>query len=198
MWTVDQAGPVMPVAPNLRRADEEDALLEWARREVTSLYLERAAEFRNYAISLVHDEELALDALQEAFMRYFAALCDGARIHAPRAWVYRVMHNYLSDRQKEYRVRNETSIDYISTRLCQKENPERKCLHRELWGLVRNTLTAREYACFRLRSDGLRYDEIAATLRVRSGTVGALLSRAVRKMRVVLGLAEGDASWAGF
>jgi DNA-binding CsgD family transcriptional regulator len=67
-----------------------------------------------------------------------------------------------------------------------------------LWDLVRKTLTAREYACFRLRSDGLRYDEIAATLRLRSGTVWALLSRAVRKMRLVLGLAEGDASWAGF
>jgi DNA-directed RNA polymerase specialized sigma24 family protein len=112
MWTVDQTGPVMPLAPNLRRVEREDALRECARREVTSLYLERAAEFRNYAISLVHDEELALDALQEAFMRYFAALCAGTRIHAPRA-VYRVMHNYLSDRQKEYRVRNETSIDYI-------------------------------------------------------------------------------------
>jgi len=41
---------------------------ERARREVSSLYLERAVEFRNYAISLVHDEEVAMDALQEAFL----------------------------------------------------------------------------------------------------------------------------------
>jgi len=198
MWTADQSGPVMPEAPNPWPAEREDALREYARREATFLYLERAAEFRNYAIALVHDEELALDALQEAFMRYFAALSDGARIHAPRAWVYRVMHNYLSDRQKEYRVRNETSIDHIPTPLSQAENPERECLQHELLDLVRKTLTAREYACFRLRSDGLRYDEIAAMLRLRSGTVGALLSRAVRKMRLVLGFAEGDASWAGF
>ena len=198
MWTVDQAGPVMPVAPDPRPVDEEDALLEWARHEVTSLYLERAAEFRNYAIALAHDEELALDALQEAFMRYFVALCDGTRIHSPRAWVYRVMHNYLSDRQKEYRARHETSIERISTRSCRRNDVEGKCLQHELLGLVRRTLTTREYACFRLRSDGLRYDEIAATLRVRSGTVGALMSRALRKMRAVLGIAEGDASWAGF
>jgi len=197
MWTADQAGPVMPVAPDPRRVETDHALLEWARREVTSLYLERAAEFRNYAISRVHDEEAALDALQEAFMRYFAALCGGTRIHSPRAWVYRVMHNYLSDRQKEYRTRNVTSIEQVPTRFRRKEDLERQCFQHELLGLVRKTLTAREYACFRLRSDGLRYEEIAATLQVRSGTVGALMSRAVRKMRVVLGLAEGDASWAG-
>lgn len=198
MWTVEQAGAVMPVVPHPQRRDAEAALLERSRREVTSLYLERAAEFRNYAISLVHDEQLALDALQEAFMRYFAALCDGARIRAPRAWIYRVMHNYLSDRQKEYQTRNVSSIERIPTRLRRREDLERQCLQHELLGLVRKTLTAREYACFRLRSDGLRYDEIAAALRVRSGTVGALMSRGIRKMRVVLGLAEGDASWAGF
>jgi len=172
-------------------------LAEFAEREVTSLYLERAAEFRNYAIALVHDEELALDALQEAFMRYYEALCDGARIHAPRAWLYRVLHNYLSDRLKEYRVRHETSIEHIPVRFCRREDVEDTCLRHEMLGLVRKTLTAREYACFRLRSDGMDYAEIAAALRVRSGTVGAMMSRSVRKMRIALGLAEGGASWAG-
>jgi len=171
---------------------------ERARREVSSLYLERAVEFRNYAISLVHDEEVAMDALQEAFLRYFAALSEGACIHAPRAWIYRVLHNYLTDRQKEYRVRHETSIEQLGVPFRCNEDMESQCQQHELLGLVRKTLTAREYACFRLRSDGFRYEEIAAALSVRSGTVGAMMSRAIRKMRVALGLVEGDASCVDF
>lgn len=173
-------------------------LAERARHQVTALYLERAAEFRHYAIALAHDEQMALDALQEAFMRYFAALCGGTRIDAPRAWIYRVMHNYLTDRRKEYRARNETSLERLRTPPCRGEDLEKKCLQQEILAIVRKTLTAREYACFRLRSDGLRYDEIAARLQIRSGTVGAMMSRAVRKMRTAMGLAEGGAAWAGY
>src|SRR5581483_5362484 len=71
-----------------------------AQREVSALYEERAEEFLHYAIALGRDQELARDALQEAFMRYFVALCSGTQIAAPRAWIYRVLHNYLLDRIK--------------------------------------------------------------------------------------------------
>ncbi|MBZ5580075.1 MAG: LuxR C-terminal-related transcriptional regulator, partial [Acidobacteriia bacterium] len=44
-------------------------------------------------------------------------------------------------------------------------------------------LTEREFACLRLRAEGLDYAEIASALGIRSGTVGALLARAQKKIR---------------
>lgn len=58
-------------------------------------------------------------------------------------------------------------------------------------------LAPRELECVRLRIEGMRYDEIAAALDIRPGTVGALLARAVTKLRRTFGgppVAEGTPS----
>jgi DNA-directed RNA polymerase specialized sigma24 family protein len=44
-------------------------------------------------------------------------------------------------------------------------------------------LSPREIECVRLRAEGLRYEEIAGVLGLQSGTVGALLARAHKKIR---------------
>ncbi|MGH9582823.1 MAG: sigma factor-like helix-turn-helix DNA-binding protein [Bryobacteraceae bacterium] len=53
-------------------------------------------------------------------------------------------------------------------------------------------MTAGEYKCLRLRTEGLRYEEIAAKLNLSTGTVGTLLSRAVGKLRRTLIPAGGE------
>jgi DNA-binding CsgD family transcriptional regulator len=52
-------------------------------------------------------------------------------------------------------------------------------MSRRYWGL----LSPRELECFRLRAEGLRYQEIAEVMVLRAGTVGALLARVQRKIR---------------
>jgi len=198
MWSFSEAGPGVSAVPaTVRqqpmvslpqgRADASNVeLAEDAQRETARLYMERAAELRHYAYALTRNEELARDALQEAFMRYFVALCEGKRIGAPRAWLYRVTHNYVKDRRKEYRTRYEQSIECTPACSDRKQDVERSCLHRELLDLVRTTLTRRELECFQLRAEGLEYAEIASRLRLSSGTVGALISRAVHRIRRVV------------
>jgi len=189
MWSFSQTGPVASAASSTAPFPQGCAgsgrveLAENAQRETERLYLERAAELRHYAYALTRNEELARDALQETFMRYFVALCEGTRIEAPRAWLYRVTHNYLNDRRKEYRTRFETSIECTPACPYHEQDVERACLHRELRDIIRATLTRREYECFQLRAEGMEYGEIAAALRLSSGTVGALISRAVRRIR---------------
>ncbi len=163
---------------------------ERAQEAVTALYAERAPEFLHYAHSLGRNEELARDAVQEAFMRYFVALCQGEEIVSPRPWLYRVLHNYVLDRVEERRRDESRPIGEIAGR---DADPERQYLQREMAGLVRHSLTAREYDCIRLRTEGLRYEEIATTLRVSSGTVGALISRAMRKLGGAVGKRPGEA-----
>ncbi len=159
-----------------------------AEAAVTALYGERVPEFLNYAHSLGRNEELARDAVQEAFLRYFVALCQGEEIVSPRSWVYRVLHNYVLDRVEERRRDENQRIGDIAG---HDADPERQCLRREIAGIIRHSLTAREYDCIRLRTEGLRYEEIATTLSVSNGTVGALISRAMRKLGGAAGRRSG-------
>jgi DNA-directed RNA polymerase specialized sigma24 family protein len=46
-----------------------------------------------------------------------------------------------------------------------------------------SNLSPGESECVRLRAEGLRYEEIAGVLSMRTGTVGALLARAHKKIR---------------
>lgn len=156
---------------------------ERAEQEVTALYRERGSEFLGYAIRLGRNEDLAKDALQEAFLRYFVSLCGGQEIGSPRAWIYRVMHNYLLDRMKQANARNECSL---SESLAYTPQIESACVGREIERLVRGALSRREYECFLLRTEGMRYEEIAARTHLTSGTVGTLLSRSLRKIKRVL------------
>jgi len=190
MWSFTEAVPAVSAvhAAAHQGAVAPVPLAENAQRETAKLYMERAAELQHYAYALTRNEELARDALQEAFMRYFVALCEGKRIGSPRAWLYRVTHNYLQDRRKEYRTRHEQSIECTPVCSDRHQDVERTCQHRELLDIVRATLTRREFECFQLRVEGLEYAEIAGLLRLSSGTVGALISRAVRRIqRVVRG-----------
>jgi DNA-directed RNA polymerase specialized sigma24 family protein len=67
------------------------------RLQVTYLYsAERDGVFRSLIVvglSRAKAEESTL----EAFLRLYAALRNGSKIDAPRAWVYRVAHNLAVD-----------------------------------------------------------------------------------------------------
>jgi DNA-binding CsgD family transcriptional regulator len=62
-------------------------------------------------------------------------------------------------------------------------DPEQLAQRSELACQVFASLTGRETACLRLRSEGRGYAEIAALMRIRPGTVGALLARGRSKIR---------------
>lgn len=53
----------------------------------------------------------------------------------------------------------------------------------ELSRQILDALTPRELECLRLRSEGMRYSEIAEVLSVHTGTVATLLSRCGSRIR---------------
>jgi RNA polymerase sigma-70 factor (ECF subfamily) len=169
------------VAPVRAEAQCEARLTaERAQQDVAALYSERGGELLNYALAVARNEELARDAIQEAFMRYFVARCEGAEIVAPRPWMYRVIHNYLLDCMRQSRSREDAELRRVPAR---GPDIEDECMRREIFDLARRKLSPREYDCFRLRTQGLGYEEIATQLDLKSGTVGALISRAINKLR---------------
>ncbi len=152
-------------------------------QDVVRLYHEFSDGLFRYAFVLAANREGAQDALQEVFLRYFVARTRDRTIERPRAWLFRVLRNYLLDEIKASTVRKEVDIAQLRNYPDKRQDPESDYRLGQILRCLRELLSPRELECFRLRAEGLRYDEIAEVLEVRPGTVGALLARAQQKLR---------------
>jgi RNA polymerase sigma factor (sigma-70 family) len=118
--------------------------------------------------------------VQEGFLRYVQVRQVGEVITAPRAWLYRVIRNYLLD---EIRNNGRSTTEPLKTPVAGSETePDSMHALAALEEELRKTLSPRELECSLLRGSGFRYEEIAAAMNLRPGTVGAMLSRATRKV----------------
>jgi len=151
--------------------------------EVGELYQVHAPSLLRYAGSFSHHSQGASDAVQEVFLRYFVERRYGRTIGNPRAWLYRVLRNYLLDSWKTAESKYEVAVEGVEYLPDQQQDPEsifeQSQMARDLLAL----LSARERECLRLRSQGFSYDEIGDVLGLASGSVGVLLARAYRKFR---------------
>jgi RNA polymerase sigma-70 factor, ECF subfamily len=153
--------------------------------EVIDLYQQNAAGLFRFAEALVRDREMAQDALQEVFLRYFVARSSGQEIQNGKSWLYRVLRNYLLDRVKEAAFKNKASLEEAES-IPDVSDPEKEYFRAFTRKQILEVLAPRELECLQLRAEGFDYKEIAQILNVRSGTVGATLARALNKIRKVL------------
>jgi RNA polymerase sigma factor (sigma-70 family) len=152
-------------------------------QEIAEIYEREAGGILRYAHALAMDRETAHDALQEAFFRFFLCRSAGQPIRSPKGWLFRVARNYVLD-QKRAAARNHAGIEALVNVASPAHCPESASqVAAMLQGLAPIGLSAREMECVRLRTEDLRYEEIAAVLGLRAGTVGALLARAHGKIR---------------
>lgn len=124
---------------------------------------------------------MAEEAVQEIFFRYFLQRVQTGRILHRRTWLFRSMRRYLEEKFAE--LPNCKPSQEIAD---WRQHPESAVQQNEIDRELR-LLAPRELECVRLRIEGMRYEEIASALNIRSGTVGALLARAVGKLRQVFG-----------
>ncbi len=159
-------------------------------RAVLDLYEREAPGLARYAAALGRNRELAQDAVQEAFLRLYVTLEGGERVENERAWLYRVARNYVFDRLRHRAARHAVSVDSREVSELPDAGPsvERRYEQQEILGHAQRLLSAREFDCLRLRVEGLNYREIAQVLDLRSGTVGTMLARGLKKLRRVVGL----------
>jgi RNA polymerase sigma factor (sigma-70 family) len=159
--------------------------------ETAQLYREYARRIERFTTGLAHDPELGADAVQEAFLRYLDVRRAGHGIEKPSAWLHKVAHNYVLDYLAHVRPIRETSDLLPEPAAGAGSCPETAVSDHQLGAQLSATLTARESACLHLRAAGHSYAEIATRLGIRSGTVGALLSRASSRLRHHAGLELG-------
>jgi RNA polymerase sigma-70 factor (ECF subfamily) len=151
--------------------------------EVVDLFRDYASALSRYAASVTRDRELAQDGIQEAFLRYFAARVGGLQVENPRAWLFRVLRNYIFDRHRKSGFVSSVGLEAAGNLADNRQNQQARYEQTEFSELALASLSKREQECMQLRLEGLGYEEIADVLQIRSGTVGALLTRGLKKIR---------------
>jgi RNA polymerase sigma-70 factor (ECF subfamily) len=166
--------------------------------EIVQLYAEHAASLKRHAAVIIQCDDLAGDAVQETFMRYFAQRSFGRVIENPRAWLYQVLRNYLFDRMSETPTPVEGGDASLRGIADPSSGPEEQVCQSEMAGIIAASLSVRERECLGLRSEGFTYGEIAGIMGLKIGTVGALLVRAHNKIRSAAAHSEdGERQLAG-
>jgi len=133
----------------------------------------------------LHDGE---EVVQEAFLALFRHLQRGKSRQNLQGWIFRVAHN-LALKQREA---NQRSLD-IKVRdwtLAERQidpapNPEEQASFTQRWRrmlAVLEALPEEDLYCLRLRTEGLRYREIATVLDISLGAVSISLTRSLARL----------------
>jgi RNA polymerase sigma-70 factor (ECF subfamily) len=154
---------------------------------VSRAYVEWREDVYRYLLLLGLYPPQAQEAAQDVFLRLYTTLRKGGEpIHNQRAWVFRTAHNLgLTLRTREagtlpFDARLEATIADAS------RGPERSLIERERLNSVHRAvsrLSPQQRQCLRLRAEGLKYEEIAATIGISVSTVYEFLRRAVTRLR---------------
>lgn len=126
----------------------------------------------------------AQELAQDSFLKLFLKLSKGEDVENPRAWLYRVAHNFaLRFHQRE------PAFDELDPSFHAREtgpDPEHALIEQERRSaLVRavHGLSPQQRNCLHLRAQGLRYREIAAAIGISTSAVGEFLRRAVTRLK---------------
>jgi RNA polymerase sigma-70 factor (ECF subfamily) len=151
------------------------------------------------ALHLLGDPQEALDLSQEVFLKVFRTLPQFRGQSTLRTWIYRIVLNQASNRQRWWRRRRRSQQVAIEEHTAlhgelpdarEFSMPDRVLQERETAGRVWRALDQLPFeqrAVIVLREiDGLSYEEIATSLNVAVGTVKSRLARARETLRLAL------------
>jgi RNA polymerase sigma-70 factor (ECF subfamily) len=152
------------------------------------------------SLHLLGDSQEALDLSQEVFLKVFRSLNQFRGQSTLRTWIYRIVVNQASNRQRWWRRRHraqqvrledltasrgelpEVRVSSLPDRVLQQRETSQR-----VWRAL-NGLPFDQRAVIVLREiDGLSYEEIATSLDVAVGTVKSRLARAREGLRLALG-----------
>jgi len=167
-------------------AESHPQEIEAVRAAVLEAYHRHAGELSRMAMTLIRNQSLAQDVLQETFLRYFLTRLHGDAVSDERDWLCRVMRGVIADWRRSAALDTEVALE-DATDAAQGSDGEESATRVLPWaGRSARILAPREQECIQLRAQGLEYREIATAMHIDIGTVGTLLNRAVRKLKQVL------------
>jgi RNA polymerase sigma-70 factor, ECF subfamily len=133
----------------------------------------------------VHDGE---EVVQETFLALFRHLQRGKSRQNLQGWIFRVAHNLaLKQRQTNQKSLNSSLPDWTlaEMQIDPAPSPEEQASFTQRWRrmlAVLDALPEEDQYCLRLRTEGLRYREIAAVLDMSLGAVSISLARSLARL----------------
>lgn len=176
---------------------DEQALIAAARRGETQAFNKLITNYQsivfNVAYRILHDEDAAADAAQEAFLSAFHALA-GFRGGSFKAWLLRIVTNACYDHLRALQRRPTSSLDDLQVDpdhslmlLDEAESPEEYAVRQDLGRAIQaglDELPPDQRATLILSDiQGFSYEEIAQATSVSLGTVKSRLSRGRARLR---------------
>ncbi len=157
-----------------------------AAEEVTALFDQFRSPLLRYLWSFRLDHADAEEIVQDVFLSLFRHLGAGKPLPSPSGWIFRVAHN-LAVRQtnRARQIRNLDATAHSGEIADGAFNPEDQFAHSEiqqrLMGVL-NALPEVDRQCIYLRSEGVRYREIAGILGISLGSVAASLAKSLARV----------------
>ncbi len=149
------------------------------------VYEQTRAAICSYVLRLGVPRAQAQEVTQEVYLRLYQTMRKGEEILNMRAWLFRVAHNLALKVRSRERAFDVVSPDWNQFVDRTTESAERIILNREKMERVKfalETLSPQQRNCLYLRSEGLRYREIAEVLGITSSTVNEFLRRAMSRL----------------
>ncbi|GAB3465803.1 RNA polymerase sigma factor SigE [Kineococcus endophyticus] len=195
--TGDTAGRPVPVVPGLPHVEDPATLSPavaastWVPPTWEEVVRDHSARVYRLAYRLTGNRHDAEDLTQEVFVRVFRSLSN----YQPgtfEGWLHRITTNLFLDQvRRKQRIRFDALAEDAGEKLASTDiGPERAYEHRNLDDDVQRALDALppDFRAVVVLCDieGLSYEEIAATLGVKLGTVRSRIHRGRAQLRAAL------------
>ena len=153
--------------------------------ETEELFAENRDSLMRYLRHHLDDASLAEDVLQETFIRFFQARSQGEEITQPKAWLFRVGHNLAIDhgRKKKPDLLDDEAWIKLEGQMQGNSGAAVVEARTHVSQLPWHKLTPAELECLRLRSEGLKFREVAEVLGLTISTVASYVTRAINKLK---------------
>lgn len=163
-------------------SDKSSASIE---ADVEQAYRETRGAICSYLLCLGVPASQAQEVTQEVYLRLYQTMRRGEQIMSTRAWLFSVAHNLGLKVRSSERVFRALPPNLDRFTAVSSRTPEQSVLDREKMQRIQTAVAAlspQQRNCLYLRSEGLRYREIANVLGVSSSTVNEFLRRAIARL----------------
>ncbi len=158
-----------------------------AHEQVEKIYEAERINIYSYLLYFGVPAGRAQELTQDSFLKLYLKISRGESIENPRAWLYRVAHNFALRFHQREPVFDGLNIEMEAPE--PAPDPERTLIERQdkaaLAKAIRG-LSPQQRNCLHLRVQGLRHREIADVLNISTSAVAEFLRRAVAHLKGAL------------
>lgn len=138
-----------------------------------------------YAARFVRDADAVEDLVQGAFVALWERGQARLAVDAPKAYLYRMVHNRCIDviRQAGKEAEGAVPVEKLTEDVPDEETVDRSFVWARLWTAIDTLPQKRREILLLSKRDGLSYAEIAARMGISENTVHNQLTKAMQTLR---------------